>query len=334
MPKAEVGSTKWLGNKMKAKGLQRLRWYCQACEKQCRDENGFKQHTMSEVHVRNMHLIGEDPKRAIRDFSAQFKRDFLQQLRTQHNEKPVQANNFYQSYIANKEHVHMNSTSWPSLTEFVKYLGREGICRVTETDKGLFIAWIDDSPEALRRRDAIKKKERQDKGDEEREQRQIREQIGRAQEMAKEAESQGEAESKPLLSERKEGEKIVLNLFGKKPAVPEPEKDENAAEPLLELRTGPIDQSDTPPDIQTPAPETAPAKAEAPVKLSFGGSSKPKNVFSAGKKNPFGKKKAAVVEQPKKMSVAERIMHEELERKRQRDERGGGGGGGKRPRFS
>lgn len=42
MPKAEVGSAKHLANKMKSKGLQRLRWYCQVCEKQCRDENGFK----------------------------------------------------------------------------------------------------------------------------------------------------------------------------------------------------------------------------------------------------------------------------------------------------
>lgn len=40
--KAEVGSRKWLANKMKAAGLQKLRWYCQMCEKQCRDENGFK----------------------------------------------------------------------------------------------------------------------------------------------------------------------------------------------------------------------------------------------------------------------------------------------------
>ncbi len=30
MPKAEVGSLKHLSNQMKAKGLQRLRWYCQA----------------------------------------------------------------------------------------------------------------------------------------------------------------------------------------------------------------------------------------------------------------------------------------------------------------
>ena len=29
MPKAEVGSTKYLNNKLKSKGLQRLRWYCQ-----------------------------------------------------------------------------------------------------------------------------------------------------------------------------------------------------------------------------------------------------------------------------------------------------------------
>ena len=29
MPKAEVGSTKFLNNKLKSKGLQRLRWYCQ-----------------------------------------------------------------------------------------------------------------------------------------------------------------------------------------------------------------------------------------------------------------------------------------------------------------
>ena len=49
MGKNEVGGPKWLANKMKSKGLQKLRWYCQMCQKQCRDENGFKCHTMSEV---------------------------------------------------------------------------------------------------------------------------------------------------------------------------------------------------------------------------------------------------------------------------------------------
>ena len=68
--------------------------------------------------------------------------------------------------LKQQEHVHMNATKWPSLTEFTKYLGREGICRVKEEEKGLFIAWVDDSPEALRRNEAVRKKERQDRGDE------------------------------------------------------------------------------------------------------------------------------------------------------------------------
>jgi DNA/RNA-binding protein KIN17 len=198
---------------------------------------------------------------------------------------------------------------------------------VTETDKGLFIQWIDDSPEALRRRDAVKRKERQDKGDEEREQRLIQEQIERAK--AREAEIERRIEERPL-SERKEGEKISLNLFGKKPIAPEPVQDTTAPEPLLQLGTSTAISSEVPSESQTPVPETAPAQPEAPVKLAF--SSKPKNVFSAGKKNPFASKKPAFMEQAKKMSEAERIMREEMELKKQQQERGSGGG--KRMRFS
>jgi len=43
----------------------------------------------------------------------------------------------------------MNSTRWVTLTEFVKHLGRSGVARVDETEKGWFIAWIDNSPKAL-----------------------------------------------------------------------------------------------------------------------------------------------------------------------------------------
>ena len=43
----------------------------------------------------------------------------------------------------------MNATRWVTLTEFVKHLGRSGIARVDETEKGWFIAWIDNSPKAL-----------------------------------------------------------------------------------------------------------------------------------------------------------------------------------------
>jgi DNA/RNA-binding protein KIN17 len=63
--------------------------------------------------------------------------------------KRVAANRVYQEYIADKQHLHMNATRWVTLTEFVKHLGRSGIARVDETEKGWFLAWIDSSPKAL-----------------------------------------------------------------------------------------------------------------------------------------------------------------------------------------
>ena len=75
-----VGTPKYLANKMKAKGLQRLRWYCQICQKQCRDENGFKCHTQSEPHLRQLLLIGENAGQHISNFSSEFQHDFVQLL--------------------------------------------------------------------------------------------------------------------------------------------------------------------------------------------------------------------------------------------------------------
>lgn len=39
------------------------------CQKQCRDENGFKCHTMSESHLRQMRVYSEDPTRIMEEFS-------------------------------------------------------------------------------------------------------------------------------------------------------------------------------------------------------------------------------------------------------------------------
>ena len=211
MPRAEVGTLKHLNNRQKSKGLQRLRWYCQVCERQMRDDNGFKCHAQSESHVRQMLLVGEDPRKHIQDFSNQFERDFKELLRTAHGEKPVNVNHFYQEYIANKEHVHMNATQWPSLTDFAKHLGRKGICRVEETEKGWMISWIDDSPAALKRQAATLKKERQDRGEEEREQRAIREQVERAKHDAEQRRIEDEGDTGGVLA-REDGERIKLNL--------------------------------------------------------------------------------------------------------------------------
>ena len=38
MPKHGFLTPKAISNRIKAKGMQKLRWYCQMCSKQCRDE--------------------------------------------------------------------------------------------------------------------------------------------------------------------------------------------------------------------------------------------------------------------------------------------------------
>lgn len=313
-----------------------------------RDENGFKMHVQSESHVRQMLVVGEDPKKAINEFSNQFNRDFLTQLRTSHGTKAVHVNHFYQEYIQNKEHVHMNSTKWPSLTEYAKYLGREGLCRVEETDKGLQVAWIDNSPEALKRAEAIRKKEMLDKGDEERELRMIREQQKRAEKAAEErrkgkgvAESNGEANEEAAEEKQGlklgEGEKIKLS-FGAKPTEKKDDSKKDSANSASPADTPPVVPEDAAANKDAAATESPkPAEAAAkPAGFTFGGAKpQPKNVFAQAKKNALsgGAKKAVKIEQPKKMSEAERIMREEMERKRSRGPSGNGAGFNKRPRL-
>ncbi|KAK4670206.1 uncharacterized protein QC763_209640 [Podospora pseudopauciseta] len=110
MGKAEVGSTKYLSNKMKQKGLTRLRWFCQICEKACRDENAFKMHCQSESHTRRALSVGQNIKQVTDDYSRAFQQEFISLLKTSHGEKEIHANKFYQEVIAKKDHVHLNAT--------------------------------------------------------------------------------------------------------------------------------------------------------------------------------------------------------------------------------
>ncbi|KAB8228932.1 hypothetical protein ETB97_007023 [Aspergillus alliaceus] len=337
MPRAEAGSAKALSNKIKSKGLQRLRWFCQLCEKQCRDENGFKCHVQSESHVRQALLVGEDPKKYIEDYSKEFLNNFLNMLKTSHGEKQVHINQFYQTIIADKTHVHMNATKWKSLSQFAAYLGREGVCRVEETEKGLFISYIDRSPEAMRRREAVLKKERQDRGDEEREQRQIQEQVERARQNA-EKEEEVDPEARNL--QRKEGEKVKLNIgFGSKangeaktesPKPLSPEQNDNGASSATPEPAAGAASTDS-----TPVPTQDAPKPGVKLSMSFG-DKKPKNVFAAAaKKNPLAGKKGSVMEAPKKMSEQERIMKQEMEAMERKRMRGASGmPNPKRPKMS
>ena len=51
---------------------------------------------------------------------------YLETLKRRCGTKRIHANVVYQDYIGDREHIHMNSTQWETLTDFVKWLGREG----------------------------------------------------------------------------------------------------------------------------------------------------------------------------------------------------------------
>lgn len=40
--------------------------------------------------------------------------------------KRVHNNIIYNEYISDRQHIHMNATRWETLTDFTKWLGREG----------------------------------------------------------------------------------------------------------------------------------------------------------------------------------------------------------------
>ena len=197
-----------MAKKSKLQGLQKLRFYCQMCQKQCRDENGFKCHAASEGHLRQMQLFAESANETIDDFSNRFKTGFLDILSHRHSSKRIDANKVYQEYIAFKEHIHMNATIWTSLSEFVKYLGRESLCIVEETEQGWFVQYIDRDPRAMARQALSQKTKKAEMDDEERTRRRIEAQIaavGGAQ-----GDDESVSESRNLT--REEGEKVTVSL--------------------------------------------------------------------------------------------------------------------------
>ena len=166
MPKAEKGSAKDIANRMKARGLQKLKFYCQMCSKQCRDENGFKCHLTSDSHLRNMKIFRDNASGIMDDFSSQFENVYVDTLRRRHGTQRMNANNVYQEVIMDKNHVHMNSTKWTTLSDFVQYLGKKGICVVEETERGWYVTYIERDPALLARQEALKKKAAADQREE------------------------------------------------------------------------------------------------------------------------------------------------------------------------
>ncbi|CCC70925.1 hypothetical protein NCAS_0G00380 [Naumovozyma castellii] len=224
MAKAEFGTAKFLSKQMKAKGLQKLKFYCQVCHKQCRDENGFRSHIKAPSHLQKISQITAED---INNYTTEFERNFLRLLKLNHGEKKIEANKFYNEFIQDKEHIHMNSTNFTSLSKFIQYLSRNGKIRIyglenlDDTDDNvdlgqLMISYIDNSSETILRKQKIDELSNIEKSHQEVSTVLLQNQIAKGSTMVQIDERQEEQDvvgNQPVL-QLQPGEKISLTLTG------------------------------------------------------------------------------------------------------------------------
>lgn len=266
--------------------------------------------------------------------------------------KRVFANRVYQEYIQDKSHLHMNSTRWVTLSGFVQYLGKAGIARVDETEKGWFIAWIDNSPKTLAKQAAAASKERSTMSDEQRERLLIAEQIDRAKDEAggsgngsgsgdDDDEGRGPRVEEGLKRDAVEGGKVVLSFSRAK----------TSSSPATVSREGSAENNSsgssvsdtpapaTPPSDSTPPPAPIPSSTPAPsIKVGFNAFKSKSNALKPTGINPGTKNvlkmgtfsvpksdtpSPAIGEKRKQpLSAAQQLILEDQERKKRRMEKG------------
>jgi DNA/RNA-binding protein KIN17 len=162
----------------KLTGPQKLKYFCQMCGKQCRDEHGFKAHCSSKSHLDMMIEFASNPEAYIALHSDQFHQEFVNLLTSKYTGKRVEANLVYQEIILNPEHVHINATKWTNLTNYVKYLGKEGFCKVEQDGEDWYLTMPDKKLAVERER--VLKKAVVERNEEEREQEMLKNQISKA----------------------------------------------------------------------------------------------------------------------------------------------------------
>uniref|UniRef100_A0A8C1KQ31 Kin17 DNA and RNA binding protein n=1 Tax=Cyprinus carpio TaxID=7962 RepID=A0A8C1KQ31_CYPCA len=98
------------------KGLQKLRWYCQMCQKQCRDEINLFEHQWCNVSW-------------------------------DHVQVTLYAECYWHKVglTLDVRYSYKHHRPLVTLTDFTKWLGREGYCTVDETPKGRYIQYINRS---------------------------------------------------------------------------------------------------------------------------------------------------------------------------------------------
>jgi DNA/RNA-binding protein KIN17 len=145
------------------------------------------------------------------EFSAGFHKMYINTLKRRFGTKRVHSNIVYQEYINDREHVHMNSTRWLTLTDYVQWIGKIGVCVVDETEKGWFVTYIDRDPETVRRQEEADKKKKLDLDDQQRQQMYLERQIEKAKEKEGELEVK-KSDATELLRNEEEESKENLSL--------------------------------------------------------------------------------------------------------------------------
>lgn len=214
----------------------------------------------------------------------------------------------------------MNATRWVSLSEFVKHLGRQGIAHVEEiTDEGQhgwYISWIDNSPKALARQDALQKMQRAKMDEEGRMRKYLKEQIERAKESDSPLDEERVNEG---LKRQDDGVPLKIGLSSK-------ETDENGASASASPPTT-TTKASPPSDIGSKPPQT-----NAPAPFKFGINPLKQKPAESDKKTPPKSSENPLKSRPKptaapvsasssrtsSMTAAERIMAEEKEKKEKR----------------
>ena len=218
MPKAEKGTPKDIAKRIKAKGLQKLKFYCQMCQKQCRDENGFKCHLTSESHLRQMKIFSENARGIMDGMSKEFETTYLETLRRRHGTKRVNANNVYQELIQDRHHIHMNATKWATLTHFCQYLGKTGKCVVDETERGWYVQYIERDASILARQEAQQRRVEAEKASEQKLAKQMEIQRVEAAKMLDRAGGTLHTEASKMERNANVAISLSLNAAKKKPA--------------------------------------------------------------------------------------------------------------------
>ena len=60
--------------------------------------------------MRQMVIFGQSGGKIVEEYSREFEKTFLQHFRTAHKHSRIAANVIYNEFIADRHHVHMNST--------------------------------------------------------------------------------------------------------------------------------------------------------------------------------------------------------------------------------